>query len=134
MSIDYYIFNFDGPPPPHDVISSRGYKSQPMGSVETVREKIARYLPQIEWGSGKKLVGYVVDKGYLIELSLTPDKDGLVYCIGVHPNGIAKAQPVMRRFCLSHGWYVHDPQKGEWIEPSELDTPKVVREPGEPEM
>jgi hypothetical protein len=120
MSIDYYVFNFDGPPPPDEAMSARGYKSRPMGNIEAVQEKIARHVPEVEWEWSGWLVGHVVDKGYLIELAITADEDGLVYCIGVHPYGIAEAEPLMRRFCLPNGWYVFNPQSGKWIEPSNL--------------
>jgi hypothetical protein len=120
MSTDYYIFNFDGPPPPDKVISVKGYKSVPMGTVEIVRAKIADHLPEVEWRSDDDFVGYVVDRGYAIEFFIAPDEDRLVYCIGVHPHGIAQAEPAMRRFCVPNNWYVFDPQEGRWIEPANL--------------
>lgn len=126
MSIDYYIFNFDGPLPPDEVMSVKGYKPAPMGTVETVLAQISTHLPKVEWRPAEwspehGFSGYVADKGYAIEIHVAPDEDGLVYGLGVHPYGLAEAQPVMRRFCVPLGWYVFDPQDGRWIEPAKLD-------------
>lgn len=130
MSIDYYIFNFDGPLPPDEVMNVKGYKPAPMGTPGAVLAEISGHLPQVEWrpaewGTERGFDGYVADKGYVIEIRVAPNDDGLVYDIAVHQYGIAEAQPAMRRFCVPLGWYVFDPQDGRWLEPSKLDDGKA---------
>ena len=120
MSIDYYIFNFNGPLPSSEILDAPGYTPPPLGDIKTVQEKMARYSPEIEWSRDDPFVGYVIDQGYLIEFNISPDDKGMVQCIGVHPNGIAEAEAVMRKFCIPNEWYVFDPQSGEWIHPTRL--------------
>ncbi len=120
MSIEYHIFNFDGPLPSDEIMNAKDYRLPPLGDVDKVKEKIARYLPEIEWFEDRPFVGYTVDNHYLIEFYLSPDETGLVHGIGVFPYGIAEAEAVMRKFCLPNEWYVFDPQIGEWLYPSEL--------------
>ncbi len=120
MSIDYLIFNFNGPLPSNEEMGAKGYSSPPLGLPDFVKAEISRYLPGIAWSDDDPHLGYISDQGYGIHFRLQIDDQGQVSTIGVHPYGIAEAEQFMQKFCVPNLWYVFDPQSGIWIHPTRL--------------
>jgi hypothetical protein len=102
------------------ILNAEGYTPPLLGDVETIKDKMTQYLPDIEWSRDNPSIGYVVDQACLIEFNISPDYKGMVHSIGVHPNGIAEVEAIIQKLCISNEWYVFDPQSGEWIHPTRL--------------
>lgn len=120
MSIDYYIYNFDAPLPSDEVLCREGYRSKPLGDVRSVKAQIEQHAPNVHWAADDPFYGSIPSGDGVVDLNISPEADGFVYCIGVHPTHGVQAEAVIQPLCAANGWYVHDPQMGAWIAPQAL--------------
>ncbi|MDI1484010.1 hypothetical protein [Polyangium sp. y55x31] len=113
MSWRVVLFNFDGHPPPDELV--QGFRPRPMGPPAYVRESISALLCDVDWSDPSRAI---FDEGeYTMWLAL-PAGD-VVDRVEVEVVGGGNPVPALSHLCQVNGWFAYDVGERVFLDPEE---------------
>ena len=108
MSWDVLVQNFEGHPPPVDELK----EGLPLGKAETVRKKIDKHLPGVDWSDGQN--GFYEADAFSIEFSISDEQP--VTCLTLAVRGGGAAFAALKSFAVPNKWSLFDCSESDFLD------------------
>ena len=119
MSYDLHLYRFTEPARDLDALLDKDdFEPPSMGSADELRAALNRSLPGMSWSDGGW--GHLEGPGYRVDFDV--GEESPVRTLMLNCYGDDAFLSVVATLCKSHGWQMHDPQTGKFLDLNQPST------------